>query len=366
MNGGIRLGSVGGIEVVADASASVLALLFAAAVMVDLLTRDLVSSNERALALGLFAGVAIVGSIFAHEAAHAIVAKLKGQRVLSIRMLIFGGYSVIEGEPEPMTEFQVATAGPATSILLGFLFWILQMADLGSGFTATMRALALANLAIGLFNLFPGFPLDGGRVLRGLVAERTGNRVVATRLVARVGRYTGWAILIAGCGLVVLQEPFGLFWIIVGWFLAVTAVQTGRREELAVAYSGRTARSVMRPVDKAVPGSMPVGSMIETYLMGKDMHAEPVEIDGRVVGVIGHDELDATAPARRVSTRVERLMTRIGPDDVVEADRPLQTIVMDRHDAGRPLVVVEDDTVIGIIDPSSLTSDVRLPTSDFG
>lgn len=353
MNGGIRLGTVGEIELVADASASVLALLFAAVVMVDLLSRDLVSSNEQAVAFGLFAGFAMVGCVFAHEAAHAIVAKLKGQRVLSIRVMIFGGYSMIEGESEPMTEFQVAAAGPAASILLGFGFWILQMADLRDGFTATMRALALANLAIGLFNLFPGFPLDGGRVLRGLVAERTGNRVVATRLVARVGRYTGWAVLIVGCVLVVMQEPFGFFWIIVGWFLAATAVQTGRREELAVAYSGRTARSVMRPVDKAVPGSMQVATMVDTYSMGNDMHAEPVEIDGRVVGVIGHDELDAAAPARWVSTRVERLMTRIGPDDVVEADQPLQTLILNRHDAARRLVVVEDDTVVGIIEPGS-------------
>ncbi len=353
MNGGIRLGTVGGIELIVDASASVLALLFGATVMVDLLSRDLVSSNERAVTFGVFAGLAIVGCVFAHEAAHAVVAKLKGQRVLSIRVFFFGGYSVIEGEPEPMTEFQVAAAGPAASILLAFGFWMLQMADLGHGFTATMRALALANLAIGLFNLFPGFPLDGGRVLRGLVAEHTGNRVVATRFVARVGRYTGWAILIAGCLLLALQEPFGLFWIIVGWFLAATAVQTGRREELAVAYSGRTVRSAMRPVDKAVPGSMPVATMVDTYSMGRDMHSQPVEVAGRVVGVIGHDELDATAPARWVSTSVERLMTRIGPDDVVEADQPLQTVVLDRHDTRRPLVVIDNDRVIGIIDPGS-------------
>lgn len=353
MNGGIRLGTLGGIELVADASASVLALLFAVVVMVDLLSRDLVASNERAVAFGMFAGAMIVGCVFVHEAAHAFVAKLKGQHVLSIRVMIFGGYSVIEGEPEPMTEFQVAAAGPAASILLGFGFWMLQLADFGDGFTATMRALALANLAIGLFNLFPGFPLDGGRLLRGLVAERTGNRVVATRLVARVGRYTGWAVLIVGCGLLVMREPFGFFWIVVGWFLAATAVQTGRREELAVAYSGRTARSVMRPVERAVPGSMQVATMVDTYSMGDDMHAEPVEVDGHVVGVIGHDELDATAPARWVSTRVDRIMTHIGPDDVVEADQSLQTLILSRHDTARRLIVVEDNTVVGIIEPGS-------------
>lgn len=353
MNGGIRLGTIRGIELIADASASVLALVFGAAVMVDLSSRHLVSSRNEAVVHGVVAGVAMIGCVFAHEAAHAFVARVKGQRVFSIRVMIFGGYSMIEGEPEPMTEFQVAAAGPAASILLGFLFWMLQIASPWDGVAATMRALALGNLAIGVFNLFPGFPLDGGRVLRGLAAERLRNPVAATRLVARVGRYTGWGVLIVGCGLVVVQEPFGFFFILAGWFLAVAADETGRREELAVSYRGQTARSVMRHVTTTVPGSMWVGTMVDTHPMGYDMHTELVEIDGRVVGVIGHDELDATPPARFGSTRVERAMTRIGPHDVVEADQPLPLLILHSQDVTRRLVVVEDDTVVGVIEPGT-------------
>lgn len=354
MNGGLRLGSVKGVEIVADASAAVLALLFGAAVFVDLLTSDLVSSNERALVLATIAGVLVVVSVFVHELAHAVVGTLKGQKVLGIRLFMFGGYSVIEGRPTPMTEFQVALAGPAASVLLGLVFWMFSLVVPGEDMAASALALAFANVAIGLFNLFPGFPLDGGRVLRGLIAARGGDPIAATRLVAMVGRYTGWVIMVVGFGLMVRTEPFGLFWIVAGWFLATTALQTGRREELAQTFAGQTARTVMRPVETAVPGWMDISTMVDLYSLGPDLRSQPVEVDGRVVGVIGQDELDATAPARWVSTAVKRLMTRIGPSDIVDADEPLENLLIRPAGGAGRIVVVDDGTVVGIIEPRDL------------
>ncbi len=354
MNAGIRVGSFRGTDVVMDASASVLAVLFGAAVFVDLLSRNLVNSNERGLVLAASAGVLILVSVLLHEAAHAVVAILKGQRVLSIRIFMFGGYSVIEGAQRPMTEFQVGLAGPASSVVLGFAFWGVSVGGVGSDIAATARALALANIAIGLFNLFPGFPLDGGRVLRGLIAQRGGSRLAATRLVTRVGRYTGWVIVAVGVGLVVRQDSVGLFWIVAGWFLATTALETGRREELSEAFGGQTAAMVMRPVADAVPGDLTVSTMIDLYSMGADLRPQPVEIDGRVVGVIGQSELDSMAPARWVGTAVERLMTRIGPDDLVDADEPVQSLIVRNGEPGGRMIVVDGDTVVGIIEPSDL------------
>lgn len=358
MNAGIRVGSVKGIDVVVDASASVLAILFGTAVFVDLLSRDLVASNERGLVVAAIAGGLILVCVLLHEAAHAVVAILKGQRVLGVRIFMFGGYLVIEGAQKPMTEFQVALAGPASSIMLGFVFWGVGLGDFGSDIGAAARALSLGNIAIGLFNLFPGFPLDGGRVLRGLIAARGGNRLAATRLVARVGRYTGWAVLVVGVGLVITQDSFGLFWIAAGWFLAATAVQTGRREELAETFGGQTASSVMRPVADAVPASMHVATMVDLYSMGPDLRSQPVEMGGRVVGVIGQEELDATSPARWVATAVERLMTRIGPHDLVDADEPLENLLLRPAGPTGRVIVVDDDTVVGIIEARDLGTPV--------
>lgn len=355
MTGGIRLGVIRGVEIVADVSASVLAILFGAAVFVELTSRDLASSTERALALAAVAGVLIVVSVVIHEFAHAVVAKWKGFRVLGVRVFMFGGYSIIEGDDEPMSEFHVAVAGPAASIGLGLVFWGVAMSvgmdgDVGT----TARALAIANVAVGLFNLFPGFPLDGGRVVRGLIAARTGDRLGATKAVALIGRYTGWAVMAVGAGLVMTRSGAGLFWIIGGWFLATTAIQAGRREELVQTFGGQTARDVMRPVDEAIPGAMPVNTMVDIYVTGPDLKTSPVDVEGRVVGVVGQAELDAVAPSRWHSLSVKRIMTRIGPEDVVGVDEPLENLLMRHGGRSDRVVVVDEGTVIGVVDATDL------------
>lgn len=354
MTGGIRLGAVRGIEIVADASASVLALLFGAVVFVHLVSNDLTGSNERALVLSTVAGVVIVLCVLAHEFAHAWTAQALGQRVLGIRVFMFGGYSVIEGRPTPMEEFKVALAGPASSILLGFLFYMGSGFASGEDVQATASALALANIAIGLFNLFPGFPLDGGRVLRGLIASKGTDRVSATRIVASVGRYTGWAVMGVGVLVLVNRSPLGLFWIVAGWFLTRTAIDTGRREELTQALGGMTAGDVMRRIDEAVPSSMYVAQMVDLFGIGPDVRTQAVQDNGRVIGVIGQPEIDSVAPSRWGAIPVSRLMLPIGPDDLVKADVPLETLMLRPPGQTGRAVVVEDRTVVGIIEPTDL------------
>ena len=355
MNGGIRLGTIKGVEIVADVSASVLALLFGTAVFVELTSQDLTSSTERAVVFGAIAGVLVVVCVIVHELAHAGVAKLKGFRVLGVRVFMFGGYSVIEGDDDSMSEFQIAVAGPATSIGLGFMLWFgSAIAGTGGDIGMTLRALAIANVAIGLFNLFPGFPLDGGRVARGLIAARTGDRVAATRAVALIGKYTGWAVLVIGAGLVVTQEGAGIFWIIGGWFLATTAMQAGKREELVQTFSGQTAADVMRPVTEAVSGAMPVKTMVDLYVSGPDLRTYPVDVGGRIVGVIGQAELDAVAPSRWHSLSVKRIMTPIGPEDIVGIDEPLENLLVRPSGRTGRVVVVHDGRVVGVIDALDL------------
>ena len=218
----------------------------------------------------------------------------------------------------------------------------------------TLRALAIANVAIGLFNLFPGFPLDGGRVARGLIAARTGDRVAATRAVALIGKYTGWAVLVIGAGLVVTQEGAGIFWIIGGWFLATTAMQAGKREELVQTFSGQTAADVMRPVTEAVSGAMPVKTMVDLYVSGPDLRTYPVDVGGRIVGVIGQAELDAVAPSRWHSLSVKRIMTPIGPEDIVGIDEPLENLLVRPSGRTGRVVVVHDGRVVGVIDALDL------------
>lgn len=354
MTGGIRLGVIRGVEIVADASAAVLALLFGTVVFVHLLSDELVSSNERGLVLAVVAGVLIVVSILLHEFAHAVVARHEGQRVLGIRLFMFGGYSIIEGRPTPTQELKIAAAGPIASIGLGSLCFVAMLLASGDDIAATARALALANVAIGVFNLFPGFPLDGGRALRGMIAARGEDRVAATRIVSLVGRYTGWAVVALGVVMLVLRNPFGLFWLVGGWFLTATAIQTGRREELTQAVDGLTAGDIMHRVDRAVPSTMYVARMVDLVGIGGHLRSQAVEEHGRVIGVIGQDEVDSVSPSRWGAIPVGRLMVPIGPSDLVPIDEPLEMLMVRPSGQSGRAVVVEQGTVVGIIDPMDL------------
>lgn len=355
MTSGIRLGKVHGAPVVADISAFVLVLLFAVAVMIDLRVAEVASSEENWV-VALVAGVLMVGSVFLHEVTHVVVAANRGLNVRMIRIYLFGGYSVIDGDPSPSTEFFVAISGPIMSLVLGGATWILS-GSLGddSSLGRAVFALAIGNVAVGLFNLIPGFPLDGGRALRGLLASGSMDRLTATKRVTMFGFWTGYALIGAGVVLLFRREIAGLFFLPTGWFLLSAANSAGRREQLSLSFDGMTVRDAMREVPEAVSGSWTVSHLVEMHSMGPRLRSVPVEVDGRVVGVIGEDEIENTAPARWPSMRVKSVMTEIGPDDLVPADDPLESLLLrPAGRSGRAIVVDDTDTVIGIIEGADL------------
>jgi Zn-dependent protease len=349
MRRGIRLGSVFGGPVVADASVFVLAVLFGGAVFIHLRATDIgvVSAGWYAAA----AGIAVVVFVYVHEICHAAVAVMKGANVRSIRVYMYGGYSVIDGMPSPAVEALVAFAGPAASLLMAAVLWVLSGAPGdGSPLGETLFALALANAAIGVFNLLPGLPLDGGRVLRGLLSARGGDRVKATRLVTRIGVATGFLAIAGGVVVLVQRNPAGVFWLFGGWFLASTASAAGKREELSTSLDGAIVGDAMRRTPEAVSGNWTVSVLLDGYPLGPSQRSMPVEIDGHVVGLIGREEIDSVSPSRWPSVRIRSLMTPIGPNDVVEASEPLETIYLRNRQTAWTAVVVEDGRVVGLID----------------
>ncbi len=354
MTAGIRLGRIYGAPIVADASAFILVVLFSVAVLIDLRTAD-VGDATWYWAVALATGVGVLVSILLHELSHAVVARLRGLHVRSIRLYVFGGYSVIDGKPTPATEVLVSLAGPVVSVAVGLGLW--QVSGGSGGDTVLARALfalALANLAIGLFNLLPGFPLDGGRILRGLLASGGRDRVRATAIATTVGQWIGYAALGAGLWMLVRREPLGLFVLVAGWYLVTTSTRAGRREQLSAAFDGMTVRDAMRPTPEPVSGNSSVSTVIDLYMVGPRLRAMPVELDGRVVGVIGQEEVDSVAPARWPQMRVRALMTKIGPADVIEADEPLETLLVRPAGPARRVVVVDGGVAIGVIDGSDL------------
>ena len=353
MRAGIRFGRVRGAAIVADASAFVLAILFGAVVLIDIRASGLESSIDWFIAA--VGGVGAIASVFLHEAAHGLVAHVRGLRVRAIRLYLFGGYSVIDGQPSPATETLVALAGPVGSLVVAGGTWMLAVASgTDSAWGSMWWALALLNVAIALFNLIPGFPLDGGRLLQGILISTGASREEAARRVAIIGQVVGYVAIGSGVVLLIRIGPIGLFVVAAGWFLISTAASTGRREQLTAHFDGMTVRDAMRETPEAISGNAIVARVIDLYMVGPSLKSQPVELEGRVVGVLGQAEVDSVAPARWASARVRTLMTPIGPADVVDADTPLDELLIRPAGPARRVVVVEHDTVVGIIEGADL------------
>jgi len=351
VSGSLRLGAWSGVSVVADASAMVLGSLFAFSALVDLSsTGSSVGSVEIGIA-ALAAGLAALISVGVHEVSHAIVARRRGLDVREIRLNMFGGYSVIGGEPSLRDELMVAVAGPLASLVLGMVFALVGVVSRNVLLIGdTIWALAIINVAIGLFNLMPGFPLDGARILRSGLTTQSRGRVAATRIVTSIGRAFGWLIVIVGVWMLVARQSLGLLVIVAGWFLAQSAVASGRREEFSALCGGLSVADVMRSTPEAVSGDLLVSTLVGLYSSAPSLRSLPVRSGGRVVGVIGQIEIDEVTPSRWPFVHVISAMAPIGPVDVVEASEMLETFLLRPAATRGRGVVVSGGKVVGILD----------------
>lgn len=359
MNGALRLGRFAGVDVIADVSVFALAALFGSAVFIRLQAAVPNESVEFTGLVAVAAGIGVVACVFVHEASHVMLALREGLAVREIRLYLFGGYSVIHGVPSARTELLVAVAGPIASVGLGVVILVGPLL-LGtqSVIGIAMWALGSVSIAIGVFNLLPGFPLDGGRIVRSMLVSRGRDRLRATRVVIVTGRVVGWSSVVIGASLLLSRQMPGLFWVVGGWYLSTSGMSAGRREVLSVVFDGRTVADVMRPIRSAVPGDSTISSLIELYGVGPRLRSLPVELSGRVVGVIGQDEIDSIAPSRWPSVRARALMTVIGPGDIVEAEAPLETLLFRRAGLSGRAVAVRDGVVVGVIDGDALGPDL--------
>jgi Zn-dependent protease len=186
------------------------------------------------LAMAATTGIAFFACLTVHEVAHAVVAQRFGVRVKSITLFLFGGVAEIEGElPTPGSEFAVALAGPATSVAIASTLALLSGAAEQLGWTGAegvLFTLSLVNLGVAAFNLIPGLPLDGGRILRAAIWRGTGSFVRATRLAAAGGGVVSATLVAIGAVATAFGHPEGLWYVLMGafiWFLARAAGKAG-------------------------------------------------------------------------------------------------------------------------------------------
>src|SRR5579884_837257 len=190
MPGSIHLGKIAGIEIDINYSWIIIVVLITWSLATQFMVIYPGWGTVTYWIVGLIAAVLLFVSVLLHELAHSLVARSRGLPVKSITLFIFGGVSNIEEEPKsPGVEFQMAVVGPLTSLVIGGICFLLQLPlrNVNSPVTATLGYLALTNILLGIFNLLPGFPLDGGRVLRSIVWKVSGSLRTATRVATIVG-----------------------------------------------------------------------------------------------------------------------------------------------------------------------------------
>lgn len=184
------------------------------------------------LVMASITGVAFFACLAVHEVAHAVVARRFDVRVRGITLFLFGGVAEIEGElPSPGAEFAVAVAGPATSVVIGSGLAVGSRVAAGLGWTGVegvLFTLSVVNLGVAVFNLIPGLPLDGGRILRAAIWRRTGSFVRGTKVAALGGRVVAVSLAAAGIGIGLAGQAVGLWYVPMGAFIWFLASVSGR------------------------------------------------------------------------------------------------------------------------------------------
>jgi Zn-dependent protease len=368
---GMRLFNVLGIEVRLDASVVLIFGLIVYSLGAGLLPEwhpDWTPALRWATALA--GGILFFASLLAHELAHSLVARRLGIRVPRITLFLFGGVAEIEAEAEtPQAEFAIAIAGPLMSLALGLAFGALagmgmdgavatsvfeepELAIAGLNPVLTVALwLGSVNLMLALFNMIPGFPLDGGRVFRAAVWRVTGDHLLASRLASTAGRWFGWALMAYGAwSLLAARDPGGLWLVMIGWFLSNLASSTFAQVLAERALRALKVRDVMRTRFDTVPAAASVEDFVENYLLRSNQGLWPVVDGGRIVGLVGSDDVTGIPVADRSRRRVCDVMTELERARTLDADtqatHALRALLTAKD---TPVAVLQDGSVAGLV-----------------
>jgi Zn-dependent protease/CBS domain-containing protein len=312
-------------------------------------------SSQTYWLVGAAAALLLFVSVLFHELCHSFVAQARGLAVKSITLFIFGGVSNIAQDSEdPQDEFLIAVVGPLSSLALSGVFWLALQAvpNDTSPLGALLFYLAIVNLMLAVFNILPGFPLDGGRVLRAILWGATGSMVRGTTIATGVGQVVAFLFIGYGIWQIFIQNDFlGGVWIgFIGWFLNSAAEATRRQVQVQEGFRGVKVASVMTPDPPVVSPALSVRELVDEYILRRGSRAIPVAQDGGIVGLVTLSDVKHLPEPEWSSNSVGAIMTRpplrtIGPDAPVT--RALERLVED--DVNQLLVVDKDGTLLGIL-----------------
>ncbi|MGD0881034.1 MAG: site-2 protease family protein [Acidimicrobiales bacterium] len=370
MNQNFRLGEVDGIPVGANWSVVVIFFLFAWELAALILPDDHPHQGQAVYwVVALVTTALLFASLLAHEVSHAVVAKRNGIKVRQITLWLFGGVSELESEAlTPAVDFRVAVVGPLTSILLGGFFGIFGLLFHRATGTAGVVAsaigwLAWINLFLGVFNLLPGAPLDGGRVLRASVWKRTGDRVRAASVAADAGETIGFILVALGVLEFITVSFFGLWFVFLGWFLLSAARAEKNDVVMRSSLTGIHVGDVMTRNPTTFASTTTVAELVDQQLPHFRFSTYPlVAPDGRLEGLATMARIRHVPPHLRQTTRLIDVACPMTEVPLGSPGEPIPDLLQRMHASpdGRALVLDADGRLVGIVSPSDIARLVQL------
>ncbi len=314
---------------------------------------------------GIITSLLFFGSVLLHELMHSVVAQASGIPVKSITLFILGGVAQITREPEePKTELQIALAGPLTSILLGGIFWAIfyTVPATFEHVIAVAFWLGWINLVLGVFNLLPGFPLDGGRVLRSILWWRSGNLRRATRWASNAGRGISFLFIFGGIWLIFTGLWFNGLWLaFIGWFLGNAAVGSYRQLTLQQMLQGHAVSEAMTRDCPTVPPELTIDKLVNEHILPSGYHCFIVAAESHIQGLITLKSIRAVPHELWANKKVTEVMAPFEKLKQVRPDEDLASVmsILTQEEINQ-LPVVEGDNIIGIISRENLLAFINI------
>lgn len=312
---------------------------------------------------GALAAILLFASVVFHEISHSFVAQKYKMSIVSITLFIFGGVAQMKGEPpHPKAEFQIALAGPLSSFFLAVIFSLLSM-NTGGGTKALFSYLAQLNLILGVFNLIPGFPMDGGRVLRSVLWSRKKDYFYATQKAASFGKKIALFFIFFGLFSIFTGFPGGLWLLLIGWFVYAAAQSSYQRATLQETLSGVKVKDIMVKDHDivAIRPSITVDEAVNHYFLRYGFGGFPVVDHGKFLGITTLKEIKnipremwGNATSANILVPHNKSWELSPQDDVMKA---LELMI--REDRGR-IIVTKNDSVIGLITRNGIARYVQL------
>ena len=359
---GFRLGSIFGFEIRVDLSWLIIFFLVLWTLSAGIFPTNYPGFDSSTyFGMGIVATLLFFASLLAHELSHSFVARAKGIPVEGITLFIFGGVSRTRMDAQtPGDEFQIAGVGPVVSLLLAAVFGLIWYVGTNTGlsvvFTGVFAYLAVINLALAMFNMLPGFPLDGGRVFRSLLWKYTGNLKKATKIASNGGKWLSYLLIVFG-----VLEMFagailgGLWLILIGWFLYNAAETSYEELLLRTSLQGVRAQEIMTPHPETVSPDMKLQELVDRYFLSRRYHSFPVTQDGHPVGIITLNQVKDIPREEWQYCTVKDTMIPTENGVTARPEEQMSQVLQKMQDSGvRRVLVIHNDLLKGIITANDL------------